>query len=1756
MKKPLLFFVAVLLWLGSALAQSNTAAILRNQPNTPCDIVVTGDFDSECIYDYKDDAVDEFPNYLVACKNSQVTYTAHANTGTATITAYRWEIDGDVSHTVSGSQVTVNWSGNDFGTLVVTVVKSDGDSCTAAYRVRLIDIPNVSATSVPPYLLISGYNTIEVCIGGSVQFYDNSDAGNSDIAGYYWSDGTHTATTPNFLVENITSSMTITHRVYNNCGCYDEEIFKIKKKQGAPLTLDCYGSVCLGDTVTYHATSPFCSDYTWYVEGGTLLSGQGTASPTVLWDNPSNGYGVIGLDGSLCYGDACEAFLAKSVPVIHGGLAIGGQTVLCAGEAVTYRLPLFGSTRYDWTITPTNGVTIVNENHANEVLVIFNQPGNFSLSCSYSCDFLQCGPMDAEPLAITVKPPLTIEGNDQTCITNSLTLSLTPSVNAVWNVTDLASGEPLTYTSGSTLSYTFPHAGRYLVTASNSYYCSGAAKVIDVRPTPPAPTVNDLNPANRHTACLGQGILLSGTPSEPNYSLVWSPVCNTASPLQYSGDSVTISYPTDVCDVRVYNYDRVLQCMSADYYLHTVTQLTPAQVSLPPDTVCPNSIITITDSQVPDQSHEGMLYEWNIQENKQYCASVQGSHLNNTATILCNNLTSLPETFYMTLKRSYCNGASVTDTLRITILNNQNVLSITGPDTVCLHSTATYTGSGDASLFWNIDGSAYSGSTATHTFDNGGNRTVRLFSNNPHVCSDQTKNVYVRPLPAVLGLTYDGFVVSVAPAMGSGYSYQWQLTPDGSQTPVNIGTGSSVAYSQAGTYCCTVTNTATGCQRTVCNHFGGTPDGCTDMNLTHTNYNYCNRTIQITSPLSINNVTWQVSNGASLVTSGTNNSVAEVTVSELGYVTVTAFTTDANNNCVKGSYSFLVDFIPDFTFEKNCTSVRIINNSQYLDGTQTVFIRCIPQFGLQATISLNVATPITMFYPLTGGVYYDFYLTGYGSSNGNITSCPLGSVFVQKPTTTQPLSISTSNPYNNDQTCNNTPIELSATLNGTPVSPIEWSFGDNSSATGNTNSIFHTFGYGFMNYTISAQYTDNNNCHYNASITITSNSNNIKNSILSAGNYTPHCPYGTPTNITFTSNATDNHYTWSNDPVNGPNPHPTYHSGDYFVYVMNEHYCQKEASVYVEFLNAPTAFIFADKFSVCLGETLKLYGDQGPSSNPMGYTWTPTVNLSSTSTPNVEFSSNTAGSFLVSLTVKDLSTPYQCSSYVVEPITVVPRPAAPTLAISGSVCNVPINVGATGYTGDMHWSTGETGAIGHYYSHGMVSAYYYDPTLACASERAEIRLPKRPDFNALLTGCYKRCQSFFNYNLPVYGLIDDYQSIGWEWFRNNTSIANGTYNNFYVPLDLLLSNYGQYNLDITFGAAPNTCTQTSPTLTLEEAPKCSCDSVAITYFIKPETGCQPVMDYTVTICNNSTNTVCFKRMVPRYNNGNYATVYNNFAPNTPITPGNCYSFHLGLQVLSLDPSVAVFDFIDSLCSDCISSLTLNLMPEINCEFLGYNYHISFRPGMSNDNFVYYDFEFLSSDILSVLTMWSTPPDIVNYSHTFPKIYGIGRFSIATLLDSVETGGQLCIYAIVCTKTGLCKLTFCRPAKWWHEQLMRRSILETPDDYVFEYPDETETSDDGPAMYARPNSSSMANPQLSPNPATDKVTIVNASDGKPLKHKISEVQIMDMTGRLVVTYSDTHCFNVAKLPSGSYIVRITATDSDGNSEIHYRKLVKK
>ena len=183
----------------------------------------------------------------------------------------------------------------------------------------------------------------------------------------------------------------------------------------------------------------------------------------------------------------------------------------------------------------------------------------------------------------------------------------------------------------------------------------------------PAPTAGDLDPLNRHTSCFYGSIALAGTPSREGCSLVWHPVDKDATPQWYGGDSVTISYRSEVSDVQVYYYDRQRQCLSADYYVHKVEQLEPAELGLPHEmTVAPGTLITWGDDVVPDQSGEGMLYRWTIDDFRQRCASVQGTGLTNNVVLAVNEVET-PTTFYVKLQRTYCGNFRAKDYVVITV---------------------------------------------------------------------------------------------------------------------------------------------------------------------------------------------------------------------------------------------------------------------------------------------------------------------------------------------------------------------------------------------------------------------------------------------------------------------------------------------------------------------------------------------------------------------------------------------------------------------------------------------------------------------------------------------------------------------------------------------------------------------------------------------------------------------------------------------------------------------------------------------------------------------------------------------------------------------------------------------------------------------------------------------------------------------------------------------------------------------------------
>lgn len=126
---------------------------------------------------------------------------------------------------------------------------------------------------------------IEVCAGDTLSFVDNSTSNNLPIIDYYWEYpyGVSNNRSISFVARDP-GSYPIIHRVYNECGCYDEIHIKLIVKDECPLKLSCFGTVCAYSQQLYSLYSPDCSDYLWNVQGGTIVSPQHNPNVTVRWD--------------------------------------------------------------------------------------------------------------------------------------------------------------------------------------------------------------------------------------------------------------------------------------------------------------------------------------------------------------------------------------------------------------------------------------------------------------------------------------------------------------------------------------------------------------------------------------------------------------------------------------------------------------------------------------------------------------------------------------------------------------------------------------------------------------------------------------------------------------------------------------------------------------------------------------------------------------------------------------------------------------------------------------------------------------------------------------------------------------------------------------------------------------------------------------------------------------------------------------------------------------------------------------------------------------------------------------------------------------------------------------------------------------------------------------------------------------------------------------------------------------------------------
>ena len=1754
-----------------AMAEENRTPPILSQWQYTCNITIVGDFEAACVLPLeKDSYINEEPDVLLACQGMTVTYTAHVDMGGYKPDKWTWQIAGHVSYTDNyNGSVTVTWGDGSTGQLTVTVYGPDGVTCTKTVNVKLIEKPVISVATTPAYVeQPDGTKIIYVCKDETVEFTELSSTTNTDIVGYFWdSKMVGASSSPNYTIEHVWNDDEVIHRVYNNCGCYDEERYIIRMMDGEILDLGCYGTVCQGAVVTYSAIRPPCNQYFWYVDGGTIIKGQNTPQVTVQWDDPHDGYGVIALDGNLCGNHACPTMLSKKIPIIEDGLAIKGQTTACVGDAVVYSIPLFGSTEYTWSVTPAVGVSTVAVNGANEKTFVFHQPGTYQISVSYKCDFLECGEFTSAPLTVTVKPKLAITGMERICISNPCDLTTSPATSADWTIYDMDNGNHVVATaaSNSSLSIPFPHPGKYRIVAANANFCSDAEFVLTVQDAPPAPTIYDIDANNPHTACPFDGVRLQANPQNPLHTIVWRPSCSSASPSEISGNDVTINYSGTVCNVNAYTYDRILNCLSSTPYVQQIEELELATIEMPHYMdVCPGTHILWDNSDIPLQ--DGVLYEWTIQNTMQHCASVQGDHMSNTIDFIVNEMTSgiYGYTFYMLLKRTVCH-ADYYDTFYIHVLDHVPATVSLESDTnsICPNAPFTFTGSGgDPSTYrWRVDGRLISfvGNPLVHSFANSGNHTVTVLYNEMDKCTNMsyydsaTVSINVCPLPVVNRIDYDASSHMVIADVDNGtYSFQWYY---GGVLQVGE-TNPSMQTIGNGTYMCVVTNQC-GCSVSKSKYIGSSTSGtvCEGVQDLDTTYNFCGAELQMHSYVSTPpTIYWSCSGNSTqrkLTINSSNRKYATVNFYDVGVYYIKSYTN--GDDCQVSKTTHTVYFIPQFTFEKQCDRIVIHNMSKSLYGNEHI------KFTVNESGSCEFDFSVKSYdYPVFSNGDYIFTLDIV--VNGEHYTCTYDTIHFTTINNTT-LTISTANTPNQTLTCDNTPIEL--TVTPTPYFPIAsttWNFGDGTKYTETGSSINHTFSSTSSNnpYTVSATVMDVNGCpiYTNTPLVITASSNNAMLNKLDALG-TEVCP-NHPRTIQFEylGNAlTSRDFYWNGaSSFTTSYTYQTYNTGLYTGIAVNNYYCHVQDNINVTFKNKPTAIIVTEKQKYCMGEKVMLYGASGPDSADCSYSWD-IINISTgqiiyRNTATSSFTPTMAGSYDIKLCVTNNTTGCSdCANTVT--ITVYDAPVAPTVGFGSRLCmdNPPVElIAGSPLTNEIHWSNGSTGPTAYYFTPGVATAWYYDPTSGCRSNDAHITIDAQPDFDALLTGCYEKCRQYFNSprTLPVWGLTTGLQEIDWKWHLNGGGIANGYGNYTYSPLQLPLLGFGDYYLDVFYNNY--NCNVKSPTLTISEKKYCDCENLDVTTHHKWDIkDCRLYYYLDVTVCNNADTKACLNKLEELFEQNMIKMPYTSFASGTVLYPGDCYTFTIMLDVSQFMPSSVVSFRLYDDCNMCTTDFSVDLMDiHIDCNIRMKLEEWNIRPDLSSSVASYVDFHMNVSPAQNVLAFWTEPSMVFNYWYDGAAfVHGLLMFDNAVISQLAMEDGRICFYAITCEGNKLCQRRYCISAKMIYEALEKMGIK--PKNAM--NTNSTDTEEETEMLMPSPNNASDTDPRLMPNPTTGEVNVVGTND------EVVEVLVLDMNGRQVAVFEQTANFDIAPLSSGMYIVRVK-TLRDKTENVTYLKLVKK
>ena len=1326
---------------------------------------------------------------IVACKNITHTYTAFPNLPGFTFT---WTIIGGSPLSYTGNPVIVTWGGSSQGFIQV-IIKNADSSCrdTIRAKVCLVDGPTASFTFAPS----------PVCLSPSLVNFTNTSVGGGS---YYWSfgDGTystlqnpsHAYTTAGTYTVILTVSTASGGGGSNggpaeDCKCRDtaSAIITVSNKTGIDIhTTDCRKMLCAGDTVKYCTSTTGCSGLNWVVNGGTILSGQGTTCVTVVWNQPSAYPTSVTLNANCP--NTCGNTATLTVPILYPNLPIQGSYVVCPGSTSPYSLPALPGTFYHWTISG-GGTIIAADSNINFINVSWGTlPGGpFIITCNYNNPYTGCSGTDT--MGVYIKPHFLLNGPSPVCTLQSPTYFANGNVST-WTINP-NTGFSIINTTVTSQQINWTSAGNYTISAmpvTISNYCSYPALLNVV--VNPVPVLNNISgPA---IICPSQLYNYSVSSNTPGGLFTWSfnSGTGTISPFGPANSNATINF-TGSGPWILNAAQTVAGCTGKITLPVSAVPLPPAITITPAGSICSGQTITasVTGALPPGG------YTWSSTPG----AVLTGGQGSTSATFTVNS--------NATITISNCSGSS-----SINVTTSAAIVTISQTLNGC---SATLTATpGGGTYNWFLNGQPAGSGTPLNVNQNG-TYVVQATYSGGCIATSQIIVSGITPVVAMVTATGNlcsGSVNLQAILQGNctGATYTWS----------NGATGPSITVTIAGSYFVTVVCNGCTIQSNIivvapCPPGGGNGNCINDLVITP-NPSNCNNPVtlntNIPSGCSSNTTTWFYGNGFS------NNSGIYY-YNNIGTYTVQAVMSCSNGTVHCGTSSVTIPMVDSFTHILSCGingwNVQLQDASLYLVSYSGYTTSWTTTCGtLSAT---NIPNPVlTIPFGCNPTITLTISKNGCTLTHSYSYSLPTTPLTINGPST---VCKGSQNIYSSSFT--------------TGVLTYNWNFGD--ATTGITNPITHAFNGIPANPVITLTITDQYGCVFTATKNIT-----VIIPPLLTINPSPLvkiCPDCTPPVILNTSPLSGfTGYQWYQNGlaiISANNP--TYQlcnfnaTGNYYVTAtsINNSCPVVSDTIKVVYKPKPIAHILGQTVQ-CIPSTPGAIYLYNSVTNPnYTYNWTAVGPGTVTFTPdNLQYYANATvsafGTYQFILTVTDTST--GCIAKDTFCLFVFQSPVVTVSGPSGSLCEgTPYTFIANATPPNPNyiylWSNGVSGPIMTTSQAGTYFVSVTNPISGCKGSAFAAMIKKKPYVDLFPLGCDTLCDTA--HLIPPLPLAPG-QTYGSQynikWYVDGNLYFTGS------PLTLSGLSLGQHQIYIVVTDITTGCSSTSGIfyLFIKHCGECDC----------------------------------------------------------------------------------------------------------------------------------------------------------------------------------------------------------------------------------------------------------------------------------------------------------------------------------------------